>query len=107
MRLFRRGLRRLSLRVLPLSFLCGSGLPPLLPRLGKLSTKVRLQIGGLWLLLTLTFETVTGLAQGHAPAELLTAYDPATGNLWLLVLLTTAFAPVVVRRKAESSGKKR
>lgn len=79
----------------------------LLPRLGKLSTKVRLQIGGLWLLLTLTFETVTGLAQGHTPAELLTAYDPATGNLWLLVLLTTAIAPVVVRRKAESSEKKR
>ena len=42
-----------------------------------------------------------------AGAALLQAYDPATGNLWLLVLLTTAFAPVVVRRKAESSGKKR
>ena len=52
-------------------------------------------------------ETVMGLAQGLTPAELLTAYDPATGNLWLLVLLTTALAPIAVCRKAESSEKKR
>ena len=51
----------------------------------------------LWILLTVIFEFATGLSGGNSIAELLAAYNPLTGNLWLLVLATTLFSPVVAK----------
>lgn len=54
-------------------------------------------IGICWSVLTIAFEFAVGLAGGNTTSELLNAYDPLTGNLWLLVLLTTLLSPVITK----------
>ena len=71
----------------------------LLPRTMKaLSAKDSLRIGICWVFLTIAFEFVSGLAGGSTITELLSAYNPLTGNLWLLVLATTLLSPVMAGR---------
>ena len=71
----------------------------LLPRTMKaLSAKDSLRIGICWVFLTIAFEFVSGLAGGSTITELLAAYNPLTGNLWLLVLATTLLSPVMAGR---------
>ena len=71
----------------------------LLPRTVKaLSAKDSLRIGICWVFLTIAFEFVSGLAGGSTITELLASYNPMTGNLWLLVLVTTLLSPVMVGR---------
>lgn len=68
----------------------------LLPRLVKVRTSgADWLIGICWLILTVAFEFASGLAGGTSLADLLSAYNPLTGNLWLLVLASTLFAPVL------------
>lgn len=78
----------------------------LLPRMIKAFTsKDGWLIGIGWALLTIVFEFAAGLAGGSTVSELLAAYNPLSGNLWLLVLLTTLFSPVIVRKvKANNTG---
>ena len=54
-------------------------------------------IGISWALLTIVFEFAAGLAGGNTVSELLAAYNPLTGNLWLLVLATTLLSPIIVK----------
>ena len=69
----------------------------LLPRTVKaLSAKDSLRIGICWVFLTIAFEFVSGLAGGSTMTELLAAYNPLTGNLWLLVLAATLLSPAAV-----------
>ena len=69
----------------------------LLPRTVKaLSSKDSLRIGICWVFLTIAFEFVSGLAGGSTITELLAAYNPLTGNLWLLVLAATLLSPAAV-----------
>lgn len=79
---------------------------PLLPRMIKAFTsKDGWLIGIGWALLTIVFEFAAGLAGGSTVSELLAAYNPLSGNLWLLVLLTTLLSPVIVRKvKANNTG---
>ena len=71
----------------------------LLPRTVKaLSSKDSLRIGICWVFLTIAFEFASGLAGGNTIKELLAAYNPLTGNLWLLVLATTLLSPVMAGR---------
>ena len=71
----------------------------LLPRAVKaLSSKDSLRIGICWVFLTIFLEFTLGLAGGSTITELLSAYNPLTGNLWLLVLATTLLSPVMVGR---------
>ena len=71
----------------------------LLPRLVKVRTSgTAWLIGICWLILTMAFEFASGLAGGTTSAELLSAYNPLTGNLWLLVLATTLLSPVMAGR---------
>lgn len=75
----------------------------MLPRLIKDNIRTeRWLMGIVWALLTVIFEFVAGLSGGNNIQELLAAYNPLTGNLWLLVLVTTFFAPVM-----ESSMRRR
>lgn len=75
----------------------------MLPRLIKDNIRTeRWLMGIVWALLTAIFEFVAGLSGGNNIQELLAAYNPLTGNLWLLVLVTTFFAPVM-----ESSMRRR
>ena len=71
----------------------------LLPRTVKaLSAKDSLRIGICWVFLTIVFEFASGLAGGNTIKELLAAYNPLTGNLWLIVLVTTLLSPVIAGR---------
>lgn len=70
----------------------------LLPRIMRLRTSMEAwQIGICWTLLTIGFEFISGLTSGNTMAELLSAYNPLSGNLWLLVLATTLLSPIVVK----------
>ena len=71
----------------------------LLPRAVKaLSAKDSLRIGICWVFLTIFLEFTLGLAGGSTITELLSAYNPLTGNLWLLVLAATLLSPVMAGR---------
>ena len=66
----------------------------LLPRIIKaLTFKDCWLIGICWGVLTIAFEFGVGLAGGNTASELLAAYNPLTGNLWLLILATTLLSP--------------
>lgn len=82
----------LSLFILLISWL-------LLPRIIKYNQKESFQIGIVWMLLTIGFEFTFGLTSGISFQELLSAYNPMTGNLWLLVVVTTFGAPRLVYEK--------
>lgn len=71
----------------------------LLPRIIKVLTyRACWLIGICWVVLTVAFEFAAGLAGGNSVSELLAAYNPMTGNLWLLVLVTTLLSPVMTRK---------
>lgn len=66
----------------------------LLPFLGGSTGFHYWVVGGMWLVLTVSFEFVFGrYVRGAAWGELLASYNVLTGNLWLLVVVTTFFAP--------------
>lgn len=65
-----------------------------LPRIGTGKAKSYWLIGIIWLILTILFEFGFGLLVAEKPlTDLLQAYNIATGNLWLLVIIFTFFAP--------------
>lgn len=65
-----------------------------LPWLGPLKPGQYRLIGIAWLVMTVVFEFIFGRLMAHKSwGELLQAYDPTSGNLWLLVLLTIAVSP--------------
>ena len=71
----------------------------LLPRMiNSFTSKDGWLIGISWALLTIAFEFAAGLAGGSTVSELLAAYNPLSGNLWLLVLATTLLSPIIVKR---------
>lgn len=54
-------------------------------------------VGICWGVLTIAFEFIAGFADGNTMTEFLAAYNPLTGNLWLLVLATTFLSPIVTK----------
>ena len=68
----------------------------LLPRIVRYNQKESYRIGIVWMLLTIGFEFIFGLTGGISFRELLSAYNPMSGNLWLLVVVTTFGAPRLV-----------
>ena len=69
-----------------------------MPKLGRGASKSYWEIGLWWMLWTVLFETCFGLLEGNSLAELLKAYNPATGNLWLLVVLFVGMTPYVAAK---------
>ena len=69
-----------------------------IPRIGKGTPKTYWKIGILWVILTIVFETILGLAMGDTFTELLKAYDITTGNLWFLIVLSTGIMPWLVAK---------
>ena len=58
-----------------------------------------LNVGALWLVLTLAFEFLVGhYGFGKAWAELLADYDVRRGRIWILVLVVTVLAPLWAAR---------
>ncbi|WP_298267584.1 hypothetical protein [Geobacter sp.] len=71
----------------------------LIPSLGPLRPSRYWLIGGAWLVLTVFFEFFFGrVVMGHSWARLLEAYNVATGNLWVAVLLVIAVSPSLAAR---------
>jgi len=89
---------------LPLSGICLSVLIfwvtfVFLPVFGTLEPVQYWVIGGGWLVMTVLFEFIFGLyVMGDSWEKLLDAYNVLKGNLWLLVLLTTALSPYLAAR---------
>ena len=58
-----------------------------------------LLIGGGWVLMTVAFEFLAGHYVFRTPwAKLLADYNLFSGRIWLLVLATSAFAPLIMGR---------
>ncbi len=56
-------------------------------------------VGLYWVILTISFEFMMGVFIMKKPfSELLNAYDVTTGNLWLLVVITVGFAPLIAAK---------
>ena len=70
----------------------------LLPRLVTLNRKESFIAGIIWTLLTVIFEFTSGIGTGVPMKELIAAYNPLSGNLWILVVLTTMLAPTIISR---------
>lgn len=70
----------------------------LLPRLVTLNRKESYITGIMWMVLTIIFEFTSGIGTGVSMKELLAAYNPLSGNLWILVVLTTMFAPIIISK---------
>jgi len=69
------------------------------PWIGFERTAETWQVGLFWLVLTVIFEVVFGrLVSGNSWSQVLAAYNPLTGNLWLLVLATVLVSPYVAAR---------
>jgi len=67
----------------------------LVDRLGVSTRAGYLGVGAFWLVLTLLFEVSFALlVMGHPMDELLQDYDIFRGRLWLIVLVTTFYAPL-------------
>lgn len=70
----------------------------LLPRLVTLNNKESYITGIIWMILTILFEFTSGIGTGVPMKELIAAYNPLSGNLWILVVLTTMLAPTIISR---------
>lgn len=71
----------------------------LLPRIGRFSPKESYLVAGIWVILTIGFEFIFGSINAVTCTELLAAYNPASGNLWGLVVLTTGISPILVCKR--------
>jgi len=69
-----------------------------IPKLGKGTKKIYWKIGGLWVVLTVLFETLMGIISGNTFGEIAKNYDITTGNLWLLVVIFTGITPWLVAK---------
>jgi hypothetical protein len=70
------------------------------------STREALQVGVVWLALTIAFEFGFGRRVAHTSwDELLADYDIRKGRLWPLVLAWIALGPAAVRAGRERCGK--
>ena len=81
-----------------------------LPRLGRFSLRESIQTGCLWAVLTVTFELSLWIADGGSCAGFISANNPLTGNLWLLVVATTFLSPIIIQavhNGKETDGQKR
>jgi hypothetical protein len=69
-----------------------------IPLLGKGLKITYIQMGILWVLLTIIVETIIGLIQGSTFNQIINAYNITTGDLWLLVVLFIGFVPLIIAK---------
>jgi hypothetical protein len=76
-----------------------------LPWIGPATLRVAAGVGALWLALTQLFEFGTGhFLMGQPWSRLLADYNVLNGRIWVLVLLTTALAPIAAARLRGPDG---
>jgi hypothetical protein len=70
-----------------------------MPWVAPTTARDALALGAVWLALTLAFEFLAGhYLFGNPWERLLEDYDVLRGRIWVLVLITTALAPLLVSR---------
>lgn len=70
----------------------------LIPELGKLTTKEYISIGVCWAILTNIFDFIVTLMENKPVSDFFEMYNITTGNLWIFVVITTIFAPIMVSK---------
>lgn len=73
----------------------------LLPRIKNLYEKDCIITSLLWTTFTIFFEISFGLSSGATWNELLQAYNPQTGNLWIVVVLTIFLTPLLIAKNKQ------
>ena len=63
-----------------------------------------LRVGALWLAFTLAFEVAMGAARKVPARDMAAEYDVRRGNLWPLVPLAVAAAPLLAWRRSAKAG---
>ena len=68
----------------------------LVPKIKNCVKRDYIIFGVIWFILTNLFDLVVYVKDGGGFVDLINAYNFMTGNTWILVVLTTLFAPAVV-----------
>lgn len=84
-----------ALSTLLLLLLFAAYIAAVLTRWPPVSRRDALWMGGAWLVLTLLFEFGLGFAGGRSFASMLSDYNILSGNLWVLIPLEVAVAPLI------------
>jgi len=69
-----------------------------IPKLGKGLKKTYIQMGILWVLLTIIFETIISLIEKIPLNKIINAYNITTGDLWLIVVIFIGFIPIIIAK---------
>lgn len=69
-----------------------------IPKLGRHNAKSYLKAGLVWMGATVVFEFLMEAAMGYTVRDMLRAYDVTSGNLWTVVVLFCAIAPLLAAR---------
>ena len=70
----------------------------LIPKIKNCEKKDYIIFGVMWFILTNLFDLSSYIMDGEGFLGLLRSYNIFTGNLWLLVVLSALFAPIIVMR---------
>jgi len=71
----------------------------LIPRIKDCKKSDYYNFGIIWFLLTNLFDLAMYLSMGGGFRDLLRAYNFLTGNLWIIVVLSTLFSPVITAKR--------
>lgn len=71
------------------------------------SDKTLLQIGTVWVIMTILFEFIFGhFIMGHSWDKLFNDYNLLNGRVWIFVLIATFIMPLIIGRKIKSNNQK-
>ena len=73
----------------------------LVPKIKNCVKRDYIIFGIMWFILTYLFDLSSYIKAGDGFAGLLQSYNIFTGNLWLLVVLSTLFSPIIVMKIKE------
>ena len=73
----------------------------LVPKIKNCVKRDYIIFGIMWFILTNLFDLSSYIKAGDGFAGLLQSYNIFTGNLWLLVVLSTLFSPIIVMKIKE------
>lgn len=74
----------------------------LIPKIKNCVKRDYIFFGVMWFILTNLFDLSAYIKEGEGFAGLLQSYNIFTGNIWLLVVLTVLFAPMIVIKIKEN-----
>lgn len=68
----------------------------LIPKIKNCKQKDYIIFGIIWFILTNLFDLFMYISEGGGVKDLLESYNFLTGNLWILVVITTFVSPIIV-----------